>query len=121
MYNYFFPKAILQRFSSFHTTFWKQTLQTTDIGNFVICLISHILIGLTVCYFVIPKISSRPDHWCQKVFLAKKVIYDILEAQRRYGLLKILNANIFAVTRFKPFSVTKKESMLDTLTGNVRI
>ena len=85
MYNYFFPKAILQQFSSFHTTFWKQTLQTTDIGNFVICLISHILIGLTVCYFVIPKISSRPDHWCQKAFLAKKVIYNILEAQRRYG------------------------------------
>ena len=93
MYNYFFPKAILQRFSSFHTTFWKQTLQTTDIGNFVICLISHILIGLTVCYFVIPKISSRPDHWCQKVFLAKKVIYDILEAQRRYMFTLVHHGN----------------------------
>ena len=69
MYNYFIPKAIIQQFSSFHTTFCKKTLQTNDIGNFVICLISNSLIGLTVCYFVIPKISSRPDHWCQKVFI----------------------------------------------------
>ena len=44
MYKYLIHKVIVKQFSRFHTTFWKQTLQTTEIGNFVKYFISNVLI-----------------------------------------------------------------------------